>query len=100
MQFQSPRKWGYTDIDPIAKIPLIERYAAVWIWMGDPARADPTLLPEYRFLEEPGTARIQGYIHTKANYELMSDNIMDLSHVDFLHGGSLGCGQPLEQKLL
>lgn len=59
--------------------------------MGDSDRADPALLPDYYFLDDPKLARIQGYIYSKANYELMSDNILDLGHVDFLHPGSLGC---------
>ena len=72
--------------------PLIEEYGGLWIWMGEPAKADSVLLPDYPFLR-PGAkyARQHGYMHTRANYELMSDNILDLGHVDFLHPDSLGC---------
>lgn len=73
--------------------PVAERHLAVWIWMGDPASADPELIPDYAFLAAAkATARNTGYMHTKANYELLSDNIMDLSHVDFLHPNTLGGG--------
>lgn len=70
-----------------------ERYLAVWIWMGDSSLADATSIPDYSFLSEAKkTARTTGYLPTAANYELVTDNIMDLSHVDFLHSSTLGGG--------
>ena len=39
---------GQTQIPPDAAIrayPLVERFNWVWIWMGDPKRADPALIP-------------------------------------------------------
>jgi phenylpropionate dioxygenase-like ring-hydroxylating dioxygenase large terminal subunit len=75
----------------IRTYPLLERYGALWIWMGTSERADPALLPQYEFLDNPALARIEGYLHSSAHYELLTDNIMDLGHVDFLHAGSLGC---------
>lgn len=75
----------------IKRYPLLEKYGALWIWMGEPERADPAALPAYGFLEDERLARIEGYIYSKANYELMADNILDLGHVDFLHETSLGC---------
>jgi vanillate O-demethylase monooxygenase subunit len=77
----------------IKSYPVAERHLAVWIWMGDPAAADPDLIPDYAFLAAAKpTARNTGYLHTKAHYELLCDNIMDLSHVDFLHPTTLGGG--------
>ncbi len=78
--------------------PLIERYNALWIWMGDPDRIDATQIPDYEFLVDPDLARIEGCLHSKANYELLTDNIMDLGHVDFLHAGSLGCEATAKAK--
>jgi vanillate O-demethylase monooxygenase subunit len=61
--------------------------------MGDAALADPALIPDYSFLEAaPATGRNTGYLPTAANYQLLSDNIMALSHVDFLHPTTLGGG--------
>ncbi|MES2264249.1 MAG: aromatic ring-hydroxylating dioxygenase subunit alpha [Pseudomonadota bacterium] len=73
--------------------PVVERHLAVWIWMGDPALADPARIPDYAFLSAAKpSARNTGYLFTKANYELLCDNIMDLSHVDYLHPATLGGG--------
>lgn len=66
--------------------PLLERYGYLWIWMGD-APADPAALPDYRTLDEgPAAGVAQTYMHMKANYELIIDNVMDLSHIDHVHG--------------
>ena len=77
----------------VKSYPVVERHLAVWVWMGDPAAANPDRIPDYSFLSSAKpTARNTGYLHTRANYELLSDNIMDLSHVDFLHPATLGGG--------
>ena len=66
---------------------LVERYGFLWIWMGDAHRADATLIPHYPLLDNPlPTAVGHGYMHMPANYELIVDNVMDLSHVDHVHG--------------
>jgi vanillate O-demethylase monooxygenase subunit len=69
----------------LQRYPLIERWGFLWIWMGD-APADPALLPDYGPLDE-GHEHAVGhtYIHLKAHYELLIDNVMDLSHVDYVH---------------
>jgi vanillate O-demethylase monooxygenase subunit len=71
--------------------PVMERHTAIWVWMGDPERADPLSLPDLSFIDEtPTAAQIHMYMPTKANYELAADNILDLSHTDYLHPTSLG----------
>lgn len=71
--------------------PVLERHLGLWVWMGTPDRADPALLPDMSFIDEtPAGARIMGHLPTRAHYELMSDNIMDLTHADYLHPSTLG----------
>ena len=67
-----------------------ERYGLVWIWMGDPALAEQSALPDFSLLDDSSLRPQWGYIHSKAHFELMTDNIMDLSHIEFLHAGTLG----------
>jgi len=70
----------------IAGWPVAERYGAVWIWMGDPAKADPALLPDLPRLEQPERYEyVPIYMHTPGNYQLIADNLLDLSHVNYLH---------------
>lgn len=71
--------------------PVIERHTAIWIWMGDPEKADAARIPDLSFIDEtPEAARIAGFMPTRANYQLLTDNILDLSHADYLHPTTLG----------
>jgi len=65
--------------------PVIEQDGLLWIWMGEPALAEKSAPPSYTFLRRDGARTLQGYLHVGANYELVTDNLMDLSHVEFLH---------------
>jgi vanillate O-demethylase monooxygenase subunit len=70
--------------------PVVTRHMLLWVWMGDPARADPAAIPDLIGLDPNRFAINRGYMHTPANYEYMTDNIMDLGHIEFLHKGLLG----------
>ncbi len=77
----------------VKSYPVIEAYRSIWIWMGDPEAADRDLLQDLGFLETaPDTAFSKGYLHGQANYQLYVDNILDLTHADFLHADTLGSG--------
>lgn len=67
-----------------------ERYGMLWIWMGDIDSADPGLLPHYAVLEDANWHAIRGYLLAPGNYLLGIDNLMDLTHAEFLHDASLG----------
>ena len=66
--------------------PLLERHGLVWIWMGDPAKADPALLPDFsKIADNVSRAPVRGYLRVGCNYQLVTDNLLDLSHVAYLH---------------
>lgn len=81
--------------------PVVERDGFLWLWAGDTTLADPALIPDYGLLSD-GHAHSKGYayLHMRAHYEIVVDNIMDLSHVDHVHGpllntaGHLSAQQP------
>jgi phenylpropionate dioxygenase-like ring-hydroxylating dioxygenase large terminal subunit len=75
--------------------PVLERHQALWVWMGDAAAAAPALLPDFTEVEErEGWSRVEGYVHVRANYQLMNDNLLDLTHVPYLHPLLGGGGPP------
>lgn len=75
----------------IRSYPVVERHAIIWIWMGRPDAADETLIPNLTELDAgSGWSPISGYSHMKGDYRLAIDNLMDLSHPEFLHDSSLG----------
>lgn len=72
--------------------PVIERWGIVWLWPGDPVLADPDSLPP---LDAYGAGRAgwlltpNGHSHIRARAQLIIDNLMDLSHVAYLHARTL-----------
>lgn len=70
--------------DRVRSYPLVERHHALWIWPGDPAMADPALIPDFSVYDRADIVSSRDYLHVAANYELVTDNLLDLSHVAFL----------------
>lgn len=91
---------GDGHISPAAKLkpyPLQERDGVVWIWMGDPARADPALLLGQQFtafMQNRSTFAVgTGDLKVHANYLMVMDNLLDLTHAPFVHQNTVG-GKP------
>lgn len=79
---------GRRAVPPGARVrsyPLVERWNALWIWMGDPARADAAAIPRLFWLDDPGWAPVAGCLPMKADYRLLVDNLLDFTHVAYLH---------------
>ncbi|QOZ36679.1 aromatic ring-hydroxylating dioxygenase subunit alpha [Bradyrhizobium sp. CCBAU 53421] len=70
--------------------PVVERDRFVWLWMGDPALADPRLVPDMHWNDDSAWAGDGDTIHLKCDYRLVVDNLMDLTHETFVHGASIG----------
>ena len=74
----------------IKSYPVQERYGFIWVWTGDAERADPALIPHMEWYDNPEWAYGGGLYHVKANYQLMIDNLMDLTHETYVHSTSIG----------
>ena len=75
--------------------PVVERYNVVWIWMGDPARADDSKIVEMSWLDDKGWTLTPGYLRIDANTQLLIDNLLDYTHVAHLHKNTIS-GDPRE----
>lgn len=53
---------------------------------------DPANIPDYSCFDGVPALHVtkQDYIHMEADYELVTDNLLDLSHTSYLHDGTLG----------
>jgi len=69
----------------IRKYPALVRHGAVWIWPGDPARANPDLIPATFGPGDPEYLMVAQVMDYDVNYQLINDNLCDLSHVAFVH---------------
>ncbi|MDQ4419285.1 aromatic ring-hydroxylating dioxygenase subunit alpha [Sphingobium sp. DEHP117] len=73
----------------IAAPPVIERHGGLWFWPGVRDKADPALIPDFDFIDRAGPVGRSVYVMS-VNYELIADNLLDLSHAEFLHTQSFG----------
>jgi phenylpropionate dioxygenase-like ring-hydroxylating dioxygenase large terminal subunit len=73
----------------VSSYPVKEMHGAIWVWTGDVEAADPALIADYSCYTAPGFTTIRGMMDVAANYELITDNLLDLTHADFLHEGTL-----------
>ncbi|MEO9633391.1 MAG: aromatic ring-hydroxylating dioxygenase subunit alpha [Parasphingorhabdus sp.] len=65
-----------------------ERGSLCWIWMGDQDVCDPALIPPYEDfgLEQPGWYDSSyNYCLIKGRPQLLVDNLMDLTHLPYVH---------------
>ncbi len=74
----------------IKNFAVIERYGFVWVWPGDQSQVDEALMPSFEFFDNPAWAYGGGLYHVKADYLLMIDNLMDLTHETYVHATSIG----------
>ncbi|MDC0074830.1 aromatic ring-hydroxylating dioxygenase subunit alpha, partial [Alphaproteobacteria bacterium] len=71
--------------------PVIEKWKWIWIWMGQAELADEKLIPNFWWNNNSNWAVMEGpYFNFKGNYKLIVDNLLDGSHVSFVHSSTLG----------
>jgi len=70
--------------------PLVEQDSLAWIFIGDPARADASRIPQAPYLDSPDYTTVAGMEPLAARFSLLVDNLLDLSHETYLHGGYIG----------
>lgn len=94
---------GNKSIPATARVdawPVVEQHMALWIWMGDKP-ADPALIPDFTVLDNPpeiATTKRDSMMMA-SNYQLMIDNLLDLSHTCYLHDGLLGNSDVVESDI-
>jgi vanillate O-demethylase monooxygenase subunit len=76
----------------LRRYPVLERGTTVWVWSGDPERADPALMPDLASMGigAPGWGVQPGPdMQLKGRYTLLIDNLLDLTHITFIHAKSI-----------
>jgi vanillate O-demethylase monooxygenase subunit len=75
----------------VRSFPVVERDHLLWVWMGDPALADAATIHDTHWHDTPGwQAERGGYIRYEADAQLIVDNLLDFSHLAFVHNKSIG----------
>lgn len=74
----------------VRSYPLHETGPLTWIWMGDPEAADPAKVPAPSWLTSTAWVWTKTYFELECNYVSLHENLLDLTHLSFLHGKSFG----------
>lgn len=75
----------------VRRFPVVEKHRAIWMWAGK-TEPDPSLIPDFSILDgkDDASAMRRDHVTFDAPWDLIADNLIDLSHVNFLHDGILG----------
>jgi len=95
-----PSQSGVPQKSALRTWPLVERGNLVWIWTGDAALADPALMPDMEAIGpgNPDWSTEQHPLATiEARYTLLIENLLDLSHVTFIHADTIPGGDKVVQ---
>ena len=84
----------------VRSYPVVERHTMLWIWMGTDA-PDASLIPDFSYLDpgSPGVLSKRESLEMNVDYQLVIDNLLDLSHASFLHRGVLGDPSTLDCEI-
>ncbi|MGJ0203460.1 aromatic ring-hydroxylating dioxygenase subunit alpha [Leucobacter sp. gxy201] len=74
----------------VPSFPVVDRYRYVWVWLGDPTLADPSTIPDMHQMDDAEWTGDGRTIYAPCNYQLVLDNLMDLTHEEFVHSSSIG----------
>jgi vanillate O-demethylase monooxygenase subunit len=73
----------------IRAFPVVETYPFIWVYLGDPARLDAVPPPHrLEWVDEPNFAVVSGHLDVAANYMLLKENVLDLTHFGYVHASS------------
>jgi len=71
-------------------IPLVERHALLWFWSGQVGAENADSIPATHWLDDPAWVGAPGYVRYDAPQQLIIDNLLDFSHLAFVHENTLG----------
>jgi nitrite reductase/ring-hydroxylating ferredoxin subunit len=74
----------------VRSYPVLERYGMVWVWLGDASRANESEPPaELAFITDPAWTVVTGETPLEANYMMLKENVLDLTHFGYVHRNSI-----------
>ena len=75
----------------VKRYPAVERWKWIWVWMGDPELADPAKIPNAFWADHPEWKLSKNPpVPLKCNYHLICDNVLDATHLTYVHPTTIG----------
>ena len=83
----------------VQSYPVVEKWGWLWVWMGDVALADENKIPDFHYLDDPSWAGKDALLHIDSAYNLVYENLLDLTHAKFVHKTTLATDDVTENPL-
>jgi vanillate O-demethylase monooxygenase subunit len=83
----------------VRRYAVSDRHGWIWVWMGDPDCADEALIPPAVGLADPDYILGHGQLDYQAEARLINDNLLDFSHLTYVHANSFGAGPQFAESL-
>jgi len=83
-------------------LPAAQRDGLIWVFAGDPSRADPADIVQHEELSDPTWRSVDMCFDFDLDHELLIENLLDPSHLPFTHHRTLSRrseAQPLDVKV-
>jgi phenylpropionate dioxygenase-like ring-hydroxylating dioxygenase large terminal subunit len=90
---RAPKKIG------VKSYPVVEKWGWIWVWMGEPDLADETKIPDFHYLDDPEWTGKGDTLNIKCAYNLVYENLLDLTHAKFVHKTTLATDDVTEFPL-
>jgi vanillate O-demethylase monooxygenase subunit len=91
---------GQDQIPASARVrayPVVEQDRCIGVWIGAREQADPLRITRFPWMALPGWGQTKLHARIEANYQLVIDNLLDLSHLSYVHGSTVGSRELAEQ---
>ncbi|GLT00578.1 oxidoreductase subunit alpha [Sphingobium jiangsuense] len=79
----------------VRSFPAAERWQWIWVWTGERDNADASLIPDHHSLglDRDGYGNIKFFVlEINGHLQLLHENLLDLTHITYLHPGLLDAG--------
>ncbi|NUU26214.1 MAG: aromatic ring-hydroxylating dioxygenase subunit alpha [Streptomycetaceae bacterium] len=93
---------GQTRVPRTARVrgySVVEQDSFIWVWIGDREPHETDAVPRAPWLADPAWASVSGMEPLGSRYSLLVDNLLDLSHETYLHGGYIGTPEVAETPI-
>lgn len=87
---RSPYQESPPSLAKVETFPVVERHRMIWIWLGDPSLADAATIPDHSHMDVDWMRPLIWHAKFAGNWQLGNDNLMELSHLFWLHTSTIG----------
>ena len=84
----------------VRSYPVVERWGWLWVWMGIDGEADETKIPDFHYIDDPEWSGKDAVLHVNGSYNLVYENLLDLTHAKFVHKTTLTTDDVTENPLV